>query len=118
MTDFNLPEPAVDSEKPFCPKLEPFQPVINEWLIADKKAPLKQRHTAKRVYDRLRKEKPDFNCSKRFVEQYVAHKKGELKLAVKEGFISLNHNPEDSQADFGSADFNESGIHHSFKSFG
>jgi len=35
-------------------KLEPFKEDIDEWLEEDKKARRKQRHTAKRVYDRLR----------------------------------------------------------------
>ncbi len=36
-----------------CPVMDPFRDVIRAWLEADKKAPPKQRHTAKRVYDRL-----------------------------------------------------------------
>jgi len=35
-------------------KLEPFKEDIDEWLEEDKKERRKQRHTAKRVYDRLR----------------------------------------------------------------
>lgn len=31
----------------------PFEPVIERWLAEDREAPPKQRHTAKRVYDRL-----------------------------------------------------------------
>lgn len=33
--------------------LEPWKPVIEEWLAADRKAPKKQRHTARRVWQRL-----------------------------------------------------------------
>ena len=36
-------------------KIGPFIPVIEEILQADKKAPQKQRHTAQRLFDRLRK---------------------------------------------------------------
>ena len=36
------------------PKIEPFLPVIHEILKADRKAPRKQRHSAKRIFDRLR----------------------------------------------------------------
>lgn len=35
------------------PKLEPYKPEIDERLTENKKAKRKQRHTAKRVYDRL-----------------------------------------------------------------
>jgi len=33
--------------------LDPLKPVIDGWLLDDLKAPRKQRHTAKRVYERL-----------------------------------------------------------------
>lgn len=116
-TDFNLPQPVLDADKELCPKLEPYKAEIDEWLTNDKRAPRKQRHTAKRVYDRLKKEKPGFDCSKRLVEQYVAFKKEELKLKRKEGYIPLEHHPGDGQADFGAADFYESGMQHSGKYF-
>lgn len=35
------------------PVVGPFEPVIRRWLEGDREAPPKQRHTAKRVYDRL-----------------------------------------------------------------
>ena len=39
-----------------CPKLEGFTDLIDQWLIQDRTRPRKQRHTAKRVFDRLRNE--------------------------------------------------------------
>ena len=33
--------------------LDPLKPIIDEWLKEDRKVPRKQRHTAKRVYERL-----------------------------------------------------------------
>src|SRR3954453_18423590 len=38
------------------PALGPFLPVIHAILDADRSAPKKQRHTARRIFDRLRKE--------------------------------------------------------------
>ena len=38
------------------PKLAPFLPIIHEILQQDRKAPKKQRHTAQRIFDRLRTE--------------------------------------------------------------
>jgi len=35
------------------PVVGPFEPIIKRWLAEDREAPPKQRHTAKRVYDRL-----------------------------------------------------------------
>lgn len=56
MTDFNLPQPEPVSERQFCPKLDPYKPIINEWLQEDRNVPRKQRHTAKRVFHRLENE--------------------------------------------------------------
>lgn len=38
-------------------KLDPFRATVDGWLQADRFMPRKQRHTAKRVYDRLVSEK-------------------------------------------------------------
>ena len=38
--------------RPF-PVMDPYRDIIMEWLEGDRTAPRKQRHTAKRVYDRL-----------------------------------------------------------------
>jgi transposase len=38
------------------PKLDAFVSTIEHWLDEDRKVPRKQRHTAKRVFDRLRDE--------------------------------------------------------------
>ena len=38
------------------PKLDPFLPVIHQILEDDRKAPRKQRHTAVRIFERLRDE--------------------------------------------------------------
>ncbi len=44
-------------------KLDPFKPLIDEWLLADKKAPRNHRHTAKRIHKRLKNETKGFRCS-------------------------------------------------------
>ena len=38
------------------PVLAPVLPIIHEILVADQKAPKKQRHTAKRIFERLKAE--------------------------------------------------------------
>ena len=45
--DFS-PQPPIIQEKPS--KLDPFKPIIQEWLDEDKKHWRKQHHTAQRVY--------------------------------------------------------------------
>lgn len=116
MEDFNTPSPTPASEEEHESKLDPFKPLIDEWLEADKLAPRKQRHTAKRIYRRLRDEAEGFNCSYRLVALYVAEKKEELRLKKTEGYIPLVHHPGEAQADFGFADFYENGkLHHEAK---
>lgn len=63
MKDFNEPVAKPASQQRFCPKLDAFKPIIDEWLENDRSAPRSQRHTAKRVYNRLTKEVEGFNCS-------------------------------------------------------
>jgi len=113
--DFSEKPPKPSAMKVRPSKLDPFKPLIDSWLIADKKAPRKQRHTAKRVFRRLKEEAPGFDCAYRTVANYVAVKKEEIRPGTKEGHIPLNHRPGEGQADFGSADFTEHGIRYSGK---
>ena len=64
MADFNEPLPIPASEQVFCPKLDPYKPLIDNWLEEDKKYPRKQRYTATKVYDRLKKEVTDFDITR------------------------------------------------------
>ncbi len=52
-------------------KLDAYKEGIDSWLENDRKIRLKQRHTAKRVFDRLREKYTDFDCSYRTVASYV-----------------------------------------------
>ena len=116
MADFNPPVPKPAMQQQCCSKLDPYKPLIDQWLMDDKKAPRKQRHTAKRVYDRLTNEMEGFDCSYRLVAGYVKEKKKQLHLDNKEkGKAPLIHYPGESQCDFGSADFYENGTKHSGK---
>ena len=90
-------------------KLETFKPMIDQWLDADKEMRKKQRHTAKRVYDRLKEKYNDeFDCSYRTVAKYVAEKKKSL-YENKQSFLPLAHKPGEAQIDFGKAEFVENG---------
>ena len=45
--------PCVKVPKRRASKLDPFKPVVDAWLVEDMRRRPKQRHTARRVYDRL-----------------------------------------------------------------
>ena len=115
MEDFNKVPPSPDEEL-HSSKLDKFKPIIDKWLMEDKKAPRKQRHTARRVHKRLKDEADGYDCSYRLVAAYVAGKKKELRLKKQEGYLPLEHHPGEAQADFGAADFYENGrLYHGAK---
>ena len=65
------------------------QGVVNRWLEEDRKAPRKQRHTARRIYLRLVREYA-FRGAESTVRRYVARRKRELALNVK-AIVPLSH---------------------------
>jgi len=107
MEDFNETSPLPALQKQICPKLDPYKSLIDSWLEEDKKHHRKQRHTARKIYDRLAAEVSGFDCSYRLVAEYVKHRKEELNLKRNEGFLPLEHQPGEAQSDFGSAEFYE-----------
>lgn len=80
------------------PKLDGFTDQIDIWLAEDKTRPRKQRHTAKRIFDRLRAE-CEFMGGYTIVKDYVRSK----KRGGKEMFVPLSHPAGHGQADFGEA---------------
>jgi transposase len=107
LEDFNQDIPTAQ-EKPSFPKLDPFKAEIDNWLTQDKKAKKKQRHSAKRVFDRLKdKYRDDFKISYRTVAGYVAQKKKDIY--GKRAYLPLEHIPGEAQADFGDCQFYEKG---------
>ena len=73
------------------PKLESFLPVIHQILEADRKAPRKQRHTARRIFERLRDEH-GYKAGLTVVKGAVAAR----KLRTAEVFIPLAHSPSEA----------------------
>ena len=53
------------------PTLTPVQDFIDRILEADRTAPRKPRHTARRIYDRLCRERPDAPVAASTVRKYV-----------------------------------------------
>jgi hypothetical protein len=66
------------------PRLAPATPFIDEILQSDRAAPRKQRHTAHRIYQRLRVELPGIEVAESTVRRYVREKKQALGLTRRE----------------------------------
>lgn len=80
------------------PKLGPWLGVIDAILEEDKTQPAKQRHTAKRIFERLKAEH-GFCGGYTIVKDYVHT----AELRSREMFVPLRHAPGEAQADFGEA---------------
>jgi hypothetical protein len=98
MLQYAVP-PGYQRQQPIKrPKLGPWLGVINAILEDDKQRPGKQRHTAKRIFERLREEH-SFTGGYTIVKDYVRS----AELHSREMFIPLTHAPGEAQADFGEA---------------
>ena len=98
MLQYSIP-PGYRRQQPAKrPKLDPWVGVIDAILQEDRERPRKQRHTAKRIYQRLRDEH-GFSGGYTIVKDYVRLR----KLRQREMFVPLAHPPGDAQADFGEA---------------
>ncbi len=80
------------------PKLDPFIGIIERILEADRQVHRKQRHTAKRIFERLRDEH-GFVGGYTIVKDYVR----EHRQRSREVFVPLAHDPGHAQVDFGEA---------------
>jgi transposase len=85
------------------PVLEPYIEIIDQWLVEDRQNPKKQRHTAKRIYQRLQQEH-GYKGSESTVRHYVREAKVRLGLGRQKAFIPLE--PEigsEAEVDWGTA---------------
>ena len=80
------------------PKRDAWVGAIDQILENDKAEGRKQRHTAKRIFERLRDEHV-YTGGYTIVKDYVRLR----KLSQREMFVPLAHPPGDGQADFGEA---------------
>jgi transposase len=98
MLAFSVP-PGYRRQQRVCrPKLDAFTGIIDQILEADKLVPKKQRHTSKRVFERLRDDH-NFIGGITIVKDYIFT----AKQRQQEMFIPLTHPPGHAQADFGEA---------------
>jgi transposase len=70
----------------FYPALEPYLDIIRKWLESDKESPSKQRHTARRIYNRLMEEEGYTGCEAS-VRRYVRQIKMEIGIGAPKAFI-------------------------------
>lgn len=83
------------------PAIDQHAAVVDGWLVADQQAPRKQRHTARRIWQRLVAEH-GATCSEVTVSRYVAKRRIELGLTKIEVAISQTHLPGvEAEVDFG-----------------
>jgi transposase-like protein len=73
------------------PRLEPVVRFIDAILDADRQAPRKQRHTAHRIYERLRQERPEHGIAESSVRRYVRERKAVLGLLTRETFVPQSY---------------------------
>ncbi|OBG93103.1 transposase [Mycobacterium sp. E136] len=83
------------------PAIDPWVTVIDAWLLADKDAPRKQRHTARRIWQRLVAEH-QATLSEVTVSRYVARRRVELGLLTREVSVPQTHEAgAEAEVDFG-----------------
>lgn len=73
------------------PRLEPAVPFIDSILEADRLAPRKQRHTAHRMWMRLRQEMPEVDVSESTVRRYVQARRTAMGLMGREVFVPQSY---------------------------
>ena len=95
--------PQMPVKEPREKLLDAYRPVIEGYLDEDERGWRKQRHTARRIWQRLRDEH-GVACSESTVRHYVHDLKAQRR-GVAESYLDLVWSPGEAQADFGEADF-------------
>ena len=98
------PAPRKTPVRP-APVLDQWKPLIDGWLVADRQAPRKQRHTARRIWERLVDEHGAV-LSESAVRHYVPKAKERLGLAAVEVMVPQTHPlGAEAEVDWGEARF-------------
>jgi len=98
MLQFSVPPGYRRKKPPARPKLDAFVGHIDKIIEEDRPLPKKQRHTSKRIFERLRDEH-DFTGGMTIVKDYVFA----ARQRQREMFVPLVHRPGHAQVDFGEA---------------
>ena len=89
------------------PVLGPFLPVVQQIIDDDRHAPPKQRHSARRIYERLRDEHGYAGCPSIVRDAVRTSKQSQAEV-----FVPLLHPPGEGQVDFGRAEVVVAGMRH------
>ena len=92
MLAFSVPPGYRRRRPPARPKLDPFTGIIDSILMQDEGRPRKQRHTSKRIFERLRDEH-GYAGGITIVKDYVLA----CRLRQREVFVPLRHEPGHAQ---------------------
>ncbi|WUB76612.1 hypothetical protein OG734_44860 [Streptomyces sp. NBC_00576] len=99
------PEPR-KRPRPRGTRLDAYKPLIDQMLRVDLDAPRKQRHTVKRIFDRLVDEHAAQGVTYPMVRAYVAERRPQIKVEAGRGpvnaFIPQTYRPgAEAEVDFG-----------------
>ena len=95
------PKPKADRR--YGSKIDPYAHLVDEWLEADRMLPRKQRHTIRRVHDRLLAETDydgEYSTTMRYVHRWREANRG---MPDREGYVRLEWAAGSMQVDFGMA---------------
>ena len=104
--DFSPPPPAAPERAQ--PAMEGYAEIAGSWLEADGSAPRKQRHTARRVWERLRDEE-GYTGSLSTVERFVRRWREEHRWEG-DGFLEPGWPPGTAQVDYGQCEAVVAGV--------
>jgi transposase len=105
MVNHAVPPGYQRKDRPVAPKLGAFVGIIHQILQDDRDVLKKQRHTAQRIFERLRDEH-QYAGGYTVVREFVAKE----RLRQQEVFIPLAHPPRHAQVDLGEADIYLGGV--------
>jgi len=88
------------------PAIEPVRALIDQWLEDDTQAPLKQRHTAQRIWERLTSPPYTYRIASSTVRLYVQ----QARSRHVEAFVPLAFGFGHAQADWGAAEVVVAGV--------
>jgi len=107
--DSAVPPPRKATPRP-SPSLGPWKNTIDRWLAEDELVPKKQRHTARRIFQRL-VEEHDAEVSESTVRRYVGSRKKARSMSLPDVCVPQTHLlGDEAEVDFGQVRFLLDGI--------
>jgi len=92
------------------PAMAPYRAIVEDWLEADKSAPRKQRHTARRIWERLVDEH-GADVAESTVRRYVRLRRAQEPVARREVMVPQAHAlGGEAEVDFGDVGYHLDGV--------